>query len=138
MNKEKWSSMTDEQKTTFMRNVFKTWHFGEDFDYAERRRFHDDLVKERMHYGEFENPCLVLEIVDPIMAFPMMSWLYGQYGDDGKPSKNGESAPLFGYNLKEIYFDKGSLMGYSSEEEDVLRRAFEIIKSKMKNGDNNG
>ena len=29
-------------------------------------------------------------------------------------------------------------MGYSSEEEDVLRRAFEIIKSKMKNGDNNG
>lgn len=130
--------MTDEQKTTFMRRVFKRLHFGEDFDYAERRRYRDILIEKGINYGEFQNPCLVLELVDPVMANPIISWLYGEYGDNGEYSAGGETAPLFGYNLIEIHFDKGSLMGYSSEEEDVLRRAFEIIKSKMKNGGNNG
>ena len=135
MNKEKWSSMTDDQKTIFMRNVFKTWHFGEDFDYADRRRFHDALVDKGLNYGEFENPCLVLEIVDPVMAFPITSWLYGSFRDDGKPSESGgESAPLFGYNLKEIYFNKGSLTGFSEEEESLIQAAFDIIRRKTKGG----
>ena len=44
MNKEKWQSMTDEQKTSYMRKVFKEMNIGDSFDYAECRRVHDRMT----------------------------------------------------------------------------------------------
>ena len=35
MTKEKWQAMTDEEKTSYMRKVFKAMNIGESFDYAE-------------------------------------------------------------------------------------------------------
>lgn len=133
MKKEKWESMTDDQKTTFMRNVFKNMSLGENFDYAECKRFAERFKEERGHYyGVFNNPCIVLNLVDPILACTLMSWMYAKYNDNGERDPSGETAPLFGYNMTELYFDKGSLMEFSDTEKQVLRRAVEIISEKVK------
>ncbi len=125
--------MTDEQKTVFMRGVFKNLNFGQEFDYAECRGRYEILKEANAAgYAVFDNPCLELELVDPIMTSTLMSWLYTDYGDNGCYAAGGESAPLFGYNLTNIWFNKGSLMGFSEEEEIVIRKAFDIIKKKTR------
>ena len=133
MNKEKWNSMTDEQKTHFMRNVFKDLDLGETFDYAECRKRYErlkEMGKER--FGKFENPCLTLELVDPIMANDVLSWMYCHFDDEGNIVANGETPPIFGYNITELTFDKHSLMEYSENEQNVLREAVRIINRRVK------
>ena len=134
MHKEKWQSMTDEQKTAFMRNVFKTFDFGESFDYAKCREYYERMTDEHGTYGVYQNPCVVLELVDPIMAPVIMRWMYCRFDDNGERVGHGlgDTAPLFGYNLDELTFDKGSLMNFSDSEKQVLREAVRIIKEKTK------
>ena len=85
MEKEKWLNMSDDQKTSFMRNVFKDMNLGETFDYAEcvkvaeRMKEHDGKL-----FGVFNNPCIVLELVDPIMAYMLLSWMYRKFNDQGE------------------------------------------------------
>jgi len=133
MDKEKWQSMTDEQKTSYMRKVFKEMNMGDSFDYAECRRLYDRMTEARSGtYGVYENPCIVLELFDPVMACCIMDWMYGCFDDNGdrENNPNGTTAPLFGYRMVELYFDKGSLMKFSDSEKQVLREAMRIIGEK--------
>lgn len=136
MNKEKWFNMSDKQKTTFMRGVFKNMNLGDTFDYAECVKSAERFKETTGHYyGVFKNPCIVLELADPILACTLLSWMYTKYNDKGERDSNGDTAPLFGYNMIELYFDKGSLMAFSDEEKRVLRRAIEILKEKTVHND---
>ena len=133
MDREKWNSMTDEQKTVFMRGVFKNLNFGQEFDYAECRKRYEILKDaDAGGFGVFDNPCLELKLVDPVMASTIMAWLYTDYDNNGCQAAGGESSPLFGYNLENIWFNKGSLMGFSEAEEITIRKAFDIIRKKTK------
>ena len=135
MNKEKWQSMTDEQKTSYMRKVFKNMNIGESFDYAECRRVYDRMTEAGAGtHGVYQNPCIVLELFDPIMAPTIMSWMYRNFDDNGDAVgyTQGSPAPLFGYNMIELTFDKGTLMGFSDTEKQILRDAMRIIAEKTK------
>lgn len=135
MNKEKWQSMTDEQKTSYMRNVFKEMKIGESFDYAECRRVYELMTDaEAGTHGVYQNPCIVLELFDPIMAHTIMSWMYRSFDDNGNRVgyAQGSPAPLFGYNMVELTFDKDTLMEFSDSEKQTLREAMRIIGEKTK------
>ena len=137
MNKEKWQSMTDEQKTSYMRKVFKEMNIGDSFDYAECRRVYERLTETgKGTYGVYENPCIVLELFDPIMACCLLDWMYGSFDDNGDrvdACSGGGTAPfLFGYKMVELYLNKGSLMDFSDSEKQVLREAMRIIGEKTK------
>ena len=138
MNKEKWQSMTDEQKTSYMRKVFKEMNIGDCFDYAECRRVYDRMTEAGAGtHGVYQNPCIVLELFDPIMAPTIMSWMYRNFDDNGDAVgyAQGSPAPLFGYNLVELTFDKGTLMEFSDTEKQILREAMRIIGEKTKMDD---
>jgi hypothetical protein len=138
MNKEKWQSMTDEQKTSYMRKVFKEMNIGDSFDYAECRRVHDRMTAvDAGTYGVYQNPCIVLELFDPIMAPAIMRWMYRNFDDNGDAVgyAQGSPAPLFGYKLVELTFDKGTLMEFSDSEKQILREAMRIIGEKTKMDD---
>ena len=134
MSKEKWSALTDEQKTAYMRKVFKSMNIGDCFDYAQCREVHKRLTENGQTWGVYENPCVVLQLYDPIMASSIMSWMYGCYDDEGNRVEytKGDSAPIFGYKMIELVFDKGSLMEFSDTEKQVLREAMRIINEKTK------
>ena len=138
MDKEKWSALTDEQKTAYMRNVFKELNFGESFDYAECRKLHERMMKVGHGvYGVYENPCIVLQLVDPIMAPAIMGWMYTCFDDNGNrvDYTAGKPAPLFGYKMIELVLDKGSLMEFSDSEKEILREAMRIIGEKTRKED---
>ena len=136
MDKEKWQSMTDEQKTSYMRKVFKEMNIGDSFDYAECRRVYERLTEAgKGTYGVYQNPCIVLELFDPIMACCIMDWMYSYFDDNGDrvDSYSGGTEPfLFGYKMVELYLNKGSLMNFSDSEKQVLREAMRIIGEKTK------
>lgn len=125
--------MTDDQKTAYMRKVYKEMNIGDSFDYAECRRVHDRMTEAGFGtHGVFQNPCIVLELFDPIMAPTIMSWMYRKFDENGEIDDKGESAPLFGYKMVELTFDKGTLMEFSDDEKMVLREAMRIIGEKTK------
>ena len=127
--------MTDEQKTSYMRKVFKEMNIGDSFDYAERRRVHDRMTEAGAGtHGVYQNPCIVLELFDPIMAPTIMSWMYRHFDDNGDAVgyNQGSPSPLFGYNIVELTFDKGTLIGFSDSEKQILREAMRIIGEKTK------
>ena len=135
MDKEKWSAMSDEQKTSFMRKVFKEMNFGECFDYSKCRSYYEKMSKMgHWHNGAYENPCIVLQLVDPIMAADIFAWMYMPFDENGEPTEytKGNPAPLFGYNLVEFVLDKHSLMDFSDKEKEILREAMRIIGEKTK------
>lgn len=135
MDKEKWQSMTDEQKTSYMRKVFKEMNIGDCFDYAECRRVYDRMTDAGAGtHGVFHNPCIVLELFDPVMASTIMSWMYRKFDDNGDSvdCDEGSPAPLFGYNMVELTIDKGTLMEFSDSEKQILREAMRIIGEKTK------
>ena len=134
MTKEKWQSMTDEQKTSYMRKVFKSMNIGDSFDYAECRRLYERMTEKSGTWGVYNNPCIVLELFDPIMAPAIMSWMYCSFDDNGEHvgSTQGNPAPLFGYKMVELTFDKCSLMEFSENEKQILREAMRIIGEKTK------
>ena len=88
-------------------------------------------------HGVYQNPCIVLELFDPIMAPTIMSWMYRNFDDNGDTVgyAQGSPAPLFGYNLIELTFDKGTLMEFSDSEKQILREAMRIIGEKTKKED---
>ena len=135
MTKEKWQSMTDEEKTAFMRKVYKQMNIGDSFDYARCRLLYERMT-ETGHgtYGVYQNPCIVLELFDPIMAPAIMSWMYTCFDDNGENAEytKGTPVPLFGYNMVELTFDKGSLMNFTDDEKQILREAMRIIGEKTK------
>ena len=119
-----------------MRNVFKDMDLGETFDYAECVKMSERMKEHNGElYGVFNNPCIVLELVDPNMAYMLLGWMYRKFNDQGETDPNGYTAPLFGYNMVELYFDKGSLMDFSDSEKDILREAVRIIKEKTNKKD---
>ena len=128
--------MTDEQKTSYMRKVFKDLNIGDSFDYAECRRVYDliNWGADAGTYGVYHNPCIVLELFDPIMAPTLMSWMYRNFDDNGDAVDHtkGSPAPIFGYNMVELTFDKGTLMEFSDNEKQILREAMRIIRDKTK------
>jgi hypothetical protein len=137
MNKEKWQSMTDEQKTSYMRKVFKEMNIGESFDYMKCRKTYE-LIAEKGYgtHGVYQNPCIILELFDPVMAHTIMSWMFRRYDDDGNfVQHEGSPAPLFGYNMVELTFDKHTLMKFSDTEKKILREAMHIIEEKVKGAD---
>ena len=134
MTKEKWQSMTDDQKTSYMRKVFKAMNIGDSYDYAKDREVYERLTEENVTHGVYKNPCIVLELFDPVMAHTIMSWMYRNFDDNGDAVgyAQGSPAPLFGYNLIELTFDKSTLMEFSDTEKQVLREAMRIIGEKTK------
>ena len=137
MTKEKWQSMTDEQKTSYMRKVFKSMNIGESYDYAKDREVYERLTENNVTHGVYQNPCIVLELFDPVMAHTIMSWMYRNFDDNGDAVgyTQGSPAPLFGYSLIELTFDKSTLMDFSDNEKQVLREAMRIIGEKTKQKD---
>lgn len=127
--------MTDEQKTSYMRKVFNVMKIGDSFDYAECRRLYERMTEAgRGTYGVYQSPCIVLELFDPIMAPAIMSWMYCNFDDNGDSARygKGQPAPLFGYKMVELFFDKGTLMEFSDSEKQILREAMRIIGEKTK------
>lgn len=122
--------MTDEQKTSYMRKIFKELNIGDSFDYTECRRVYDIITE----VGVYHNPCIVLELFDPIMAPTLMSWMYRNFDDNGDvvDHTKGSPAPIFGYNMVELTFDKSTLMEFSDNEKQILREAMRIIRDKTK------
>ena len=134
MTKEKWQSMTDEQKTSYMRKVFKEINIGDSFDYAECRKLYERMTDESGTYGVYQHPCIVLELFDPIMAPAIMGWMFYNFDDNGDRANygKGQPAPLFGYKMVELVFDKCTLMEFSDSEKQTLREAMRIIGEKTK------
>lgn len=135
MTKEEWQSMTDEQKTSYMRRVFRAMNIGDSFDYARCREVHERMTEAGVGtHGVYKNPCIVLELFDPIMAPTIMSWMFRCFDEDGESTdtEHGSQAPLFGYNIVELVYDKGSLMNFSDDEKQILREAMRIIGEKTK------
>lgn len=119
LTKENWESLTDDEKTQELQKIIPG------VDYAQYRKVYEKLKEvDRDWFGVFEHPVLVLELIDPIMGHAVMNWLYTK-GD------KIDGIPLFGYKLTEICLDKSSLSGFSDEERVVVRRAMEILKSKV-------
>ena len=136
MTKELWDTLTDEEKTQYMRNVFRAMHIGETFDYTAVRRTMEGMEQHRPGFlknNTFKNPCIVLELFDPVMAYELQSWMYMKFDEKGNyNSREGGPAPIFGYLMKELCFDKDSLMEFTESEREVLREACRIINNKVK------
>lgn len=141
MNKEKWQGMTDDQKSEYMRNVFAALNFGPDYDYAADRKRYEQLHEtDNEVLPVYENPCIVLRLFDPVMTCRLFQWMYGSFDDAGNKTKytKGEPAPLFGYEIIELVFDKHSLMDFSYEEKQILREAMRIIGQHVTKHDEEG
>lgn len=134
VSKEYWANLSDEDKSNLIRRFCKLHGLGPDFDYSELKRFHEEM-KERyanntgLYRGNnpCENPVLVLKLVDPIMAEIIFSWMYTKLD---LPDGTSSEIPFMGYHLVEYVFDKGSLMGFTDEEKNVLNHAINILKSR--------
>lgn len=130
MVKEDWANLPDEEKTRVIREFMK--HTGlENFDYTKTKTSFDYLRKTQKDMGvdltNWENPVLVLELVDPVMADMVFAWMYKNTElSNGKCS----TVPFLGYNVVEFVFNKGSLMSYTPEEKEILRKAMSILKTK--------
>lgn len=119
LTRESWSELTDEEKTAELQKIIPG------ADYAEYRKDYERLKGlGRADFFTFDKPVVVLELIDPIMASELASWMYRR-GD------KLNNIPVFGYKLVELTFDKASLMGFSKEEQSILHQAIHIIQSKF-------
>lgn len=130
MVKEDWANLSDEEKTRVIREFMKQVGL-ENFDYTKTKASFDYLKKTQkemsIDISNWENPVLVLELVDPVMAGMVFAWMYKNIKlSNGK----GSTVPFLGYNIVEFVFNKGSLMSYTSEEKEILRKAMSILKDK--------
>lgn len=126
--KEKWESLSDEQKTSAMREFINKVGLN-NFDYTKAREQRDRFIKAKSDmaftcYSDLKNPCLTLKLVDPVLTDFMFAWMYA------KSSEHGVAIPFMGYELEEITFNKSTLMEYSDEEKQTLTAAIEILKKK--------
>ena len=133
VDKEQWEKLSDEDKSYVIGKFCEELGLGKDFDYAKAREYHE-RVQEGYRQARltnntmaYENPVLVLKLIDPIMADMVLSWMYNKVE---LPNGKKTEVPFLGYNLMEFVFDKSSLMNYNSEEKEVLRDAICILKNK--------
>lgn len=119
LTKENWASLTDEEKTHELQKLIPGVTYQEYKTEYERLK---ELGKE--DFMVFNNPVITLELIDPVMAASLLSWMY-RHGD------KINHIPLFGYEMKELTFDKSSLMGFSDDEKNVLSHAFNILKNRI-------
>nr|UWI27731.1 MAG: hypothetical protein [Bacteriophage sp.] len=133
VDKEQWEKLSDEDKSYVIGEFCEKLGLGKDFDYAKAREYHD-RVQESYRQARltnntmsYENPVLVLKLIDPILADMILAWMYTKVE---LPNGKKTEVPFLGYNLIEFVFDKSSLMNYNSEEKEVLRDAIRILKNK--------
>nr|DAJ07268.1 MAG TPA: hypothetical protein [Caudoviricetes sp.] len=133
VSKEYWASLSDEDKSKIIRKFCEINDLGPDFDYSKVRAFFEEVKQKYkeagLHRGNqaWEHPILVLELVDPLMAEMVLSWMYAKVE---LPSGERSTVPFMGYHIVELVFDKGSLMKFTDEEKNVLNHAMDILKSK--------
>lgn len=107
--------------------------FGPDFDYAKVRDFSERIKQKYKESGIYRNnqfweyPVLILELVDPLMAEMILSWMYAKVE---LPNGERSEVPFMGYHIVELVFDKDSLMKFTDEEKNVLNQAMNILKSR--------
>lgn len=118
LTRESWSKLTDEEKTAELQKIIPG------ADYAEYRKDYERLKELGRDFFAFDKPVVVLELIDPIMASELASWMY-------RRGNKLDNIPVFGYKLVELTFDKASLMGFSEEERLILHQAIHIIQSKF-------
>lgn len=121
--KKKWNELTDSEKSIII-NDFVNNASLINFDYEKERKLYDTIQHEREIYPKYNEPCLILKLVDPVMTMPLLNWLFEKHEllDGG--------IPFMGYELQEIALDKSSLMNYNDEEKNIINKAIEIIKNK--------
>ena len=119
LTKENWASLTDEEKTHELQKIMPGVTYQEYREEYERLK---ELGKE--DFMVFNNPVITLELIDPVMAASLMSWMY-RSGDKIK------HIPIFGYEMKELTFDKSTLMEFSDDEKTILQQAFNVLKNRI-------
>lgn len=119
LTKENWDALTDDEKTIEMRKLIPG------FDYKKERQTYEKLKEMGLENNlVFDNPCLTLKLIDPVIARSLSSWLY-------EPGEKLQNIPVFGYRLDKITFDESTLMGFNDSEKSILLQAMEIIKNKI-------
>lgn len=86
-----------------------------------------DEDKSKIIRRFWEHPVLILELVDPLMAEMILSWMYAKVE---LPNGERSEVPFMGYHIVELVFDKVSLMKFTNEEKNVLNHAMNILKSR--------
>ena len=123
--KEEWSILTDQERNEiineFIDKVFRN------FDYTEIKDKYDEAKELGLPTLATNNPCLILELIDPVLTYALVSWMYRE----SNHSKWKEKVPLFGYRINSFVYNKSSLIGYSEQERDILQQATEIINNKL-------
>ena len=119
---EIWECLSNEEKQQVL-DSFKQ-RIG-NLNYSEICKSYEKYKEEGV-YGGWKNPVLLLKLADKKMAHHILTWLYSTV----KTSQGNIRIHFCGYFLEEITFDKSSLMEYSEEEKDILRKAIDIIKDK--------
>lgn len=136
VSKEYWANLSDEDKSKIIRRFCEINDIGPDFDYAKVRDFSERVKQKYKEYKEsgiyrnnqfWEHPVLILELVDPLMAEMILSWMYAKVE---LPNGERSEVPFMGYHIVELVFDKGSLMKFTDEEKNVLNQAMNILKSR--------
>lgn len=117
LTKESWENLTDDEKTQELQEIMPGVNY----------KYYKELYNMCMEHGRlnpaFENPCLSLKLIDPVLTMMLWSWMYSK----GKKLNN---IPLFGYRLEEITIDKSSLMNFTNSEKDILSSAIKILQDK--------
>lgn len=121
LTKESWASLTDEEKTKELQRLIPG------LNYTELKKDYEKFIAdERLTClcPIWEHPLLELELIDPVMTFMVMNYMYQQ-------GEKLTQVPLFGYKLNTIHFDVSSLTEYTESEKQILEEAMSIIKNKI-------
>lgn len=84
VSKEYWANLSDEDKSKIIRRFCEINDIGPDFDYAKVRDFSERVKQKYKESGIYRNnqfwehPVLILELVDPLMAEMILSWMYAK------------------------------------------------------------
>lgn len=125
LTKETWSNLTDEEKTIELQRIFPSANYNE-----LRKKY--DILKTQNLEGNlvFEHPVLILELIDPVLAPLIGSWMYCS----GEKLQN---IPMFGYMINELVFDKSSMNTFTENEKNIINDAMKIIQNKFLNTHDN-
>lgn len=134
---DKWNNLNEQQRDKVVKRIYEVLGFNNPNPYIKEA---DRVRKDRAENGSFgyiglienSNPCLVLNLCDPVLSRIIQKWLFTTIevlDDDGTVIWN-DRMPFCGFFLDEVYFDKASLMKYTDEERDVINKAINIIKNR--------
>lgn len=120
LTKESWSNLTDDEKTAELQLIIPG------ADYKKYKEHYEKYYNNSSIEFDFEHPCLTLKLIDPVMTYMLVDWLY-------RKGNRVNQIPIFGYALEKITLDEKSLMGFSKEESEILSKALNIISNKINN-----